>query len=198
MPFGFFLLFISYLLLSMHMISLTLNEIDDFSGILMWTRVISQTAGFTLIALSYFVASRYQGTTKRSYLAILLGTTLLITSILVCFFAILGDLEFVSIYSSPIRIFTVINLILLSYITLFLLRKIKSTGGSLKKTLSGLLAFSSLLIGQFTFLSWSLVDLDSIFLIGSQVARFVGFVCLIQIYYSAKMEVSASACGQAK
>jgi hypothetical protein len=110
----------------------------------------------------------------------------------------MGKIEWASIYSSPIHIFTIVNIALLSYITLFLFRRIKSTGSQIKKSLSGFLAFFSLLVGQCTFLVYSIAGLDTIFLIGSQVARLVGFAFLIQIYYSAKMEVSASACGQEK
>lgn len=197
-PFGFILLLVSYLILSIHMINLTFNGISAFSSILMWVRVMCQSTGFSLIALSYFVASRYQGTTKRSNLAILLGTTLLITGIFVFLFIFMGQLEWASIYSSPIRIFTIVNIALLSYISLFLFRKIKFTGSPLKNSLSSLLAFFSLLIGQCTFLVYSVADLDTVFLIGSQVARIVGFVFLIQIYYSARKEALAHACDKAK
>ncbi len=198
MPFGFILLFVSYLSLSIHNFNLTFNSISNFSSILMWIRVVTQSAGFTLIALSYFVASRYQGTTKRSSLSILLGTTLLITGIFTFLFIFLGQLEWASIYSSPIRIFTIVNLVLLSYITLFLFRRIKVTRSPLKNSLSGPLAFLSLWIGQLTFLVYSIADLDTIFLIGSQVARIVGFAFLIQIFYSAKKEALAYSCDQAK
>ena len=65
LPLGFFFLAVSYFLLAVHLIY-TSSVITDFSSILMWLRVVSQTIGFTLIAVSYFLSGKSKGTTTRS------------------------------------------------------------------------------------------------------------------------------------
>ena len=72
LPFGFFFLLVSYFFLGVHMLNSTFYNLPFFSSSLMWVRVVTQTVGFTLMALSYVVAGRFQGTSRRSYLIILL------------------------------------------------------------------------------------------------------------------------------
>lgn len=179
------------------MILLSFYNISTYSSILMWVRVITQFLGFSLISFSYFIVGKYQGTNLRNNLISLLGTMLLLLSAFGILFLFFNPLELVTVYSST-SIFTVFNLALLSYITIFLFRKIKFTNGIRKSTPTALLAFFCLWIGQLTFLIYSVAVNDTAILIGSQVARIVGFAFLIQIYYSAKKEALAYSCDQAK
>lgn len=192
LPVGFACLLTSYILLELHMINLTFNGISDFSSILMWVRAIAQLIGFTSIAMSYFVAGRYQGTSKRGYSIISLGTAFLILVVFLFLFMFFEPLKLESVYSS-ISIFTVVNLALISYIILFLYRKIQLAKNRFKDLLNTPLAFFFLWLGQFSFLFWSVANHSVIFLIGSQVTRIVGLALFVQIYYSARKESSTDA-----
>jgi len=194
LPFGFSFLLASYFFLGLHMINLTYYHISAFSSILMWVRVLTQSIGFTLIAISYLIAGRYQGTSRRSYSIILLGTTSLVFSVFGFLTLFLSPLKLASVYSSN-SLFTVVNLALLSFIILFLFRKMYLARVKSKNLLSAPLAFVFLLLGQFIFLVWSTVSNDTIILIGSQVARIVGFVLFVQIYYASRKESLTDACG---
>lgn len=193
-PFGFLFLSVSHFFLGIHMINLTFYDISAFSSTIMWVRVVTQTIGFSLITLSYFVASWYQGTSKRSYLVILICTILLILGVF-GFLALLSKpLDLVAIYASN-RIFTIVNLVLLSMVTVFLFRKIKFKNGKAQILLSAPLGFFCFWLGQFVFLVYSLVIHDTAVLIGSQIVRIVGFALFVQIYYSARKEALLNACG---
>jgi len=194
MPLGFIFLLVSYLFLGLHMIDTTFYNTITLSNTLMWVRVVAQTIGFSLIATSYFVAGRYQGTSKRSYSIILLGTTSLILGVFGLLFILFSPLDLASVYSS-IRVFTIVNLAVLSYIILFLCRKIGLANDRPKNLLSAPLAFFCLWIGQFSFLVWSMSNNNTYILMASQVARIAGFVLLIQIYYQARKEALTVACG---
>lgn len=196
-PFGFLFLLISHFFLGIHMINLTFYDISAFSSTIMWVRVVTQTVGFSLIALSYFVASWYQGTSKLSYLIILVGTFLLVLSVFGVLLLLANPLDLAAIYGSN-KIFTIVNLVLLSMVTVFLFRKMKFKNGKTPILLSALLGFFCFWLGQFIFLVYSMVINDTAVLIGSQVARIVGFALFIQIYYSAQKEASLYACGKAE
>jgi hypothetical protein len=197
LPIGFAFLLSSYVFLGLHMINLTFYSISAFSSILMWLRVITQSIGFTLIVLSYYVAGRNQGTSKSSYLIILLGTTFLILGVFGLLFLLFSPSNLLSVYTST-GLFTTFNLALLSYIILFLCRKIQLAKGRSKDLLSAPLAFVFLWVGQFSFLVWSIAISNTVILIGSQVARIVSFVLFVLIYYAASKESSTDACVQAK
>ena len=160
----------------------------------MWARAIAQLIGFTSIAMSYFVAGRYQGTSRRSYSIILLGATGLILCVFGFLLIVFNPLDLASIYSST-RIFTIVNIALLSYIILFLYRKIKPVTGEITSLVGAPLAFFCLWLGQFSFLVYSMVNNNAAILIGSQVARIVGFVFFVLIYYLARKESKSDAFG---
>jgi len=170
-----------------HMVNSTFQNLASFSSSLMWVRVVTQTVGYSLMAVSYVVAGRFQGTSRRSYLIILLGVTALILSAFGLLFLFSDPAVLASVYSY-IGIFTMVNLALLSYIILFLFRKIQLAKGGFKDLLSAPLAFVFLWIGQFSFLIWSVTDGGTIILIASQVARIMSFVLFVQIYYVASKE----------
>ncbi len=135
------------------MVFLSFNNINDYSSILMWIRVITQFLGFTLLSFSYFIVGKYQGANRNNYLITILGTLLLF---LIAFgvFLLVSPLELLSVYSFS-SIFTIFNLFLLSYITIFLSRKIKHTKKLFEKAPPALFAFFSLWIGQLAFLIYS-------------------------------------------
>ncbi len=162
MPFGFLFLLISYFFLGLHMINLTFYDISAFSSILMWVRVVTQTTGFSLIAISYFGAGRFQGTSRRSYLIILSGTAAVILGVFGFLFIFFSPLNLASVYSST-SLFTIVNLALLSYILLFLCRKIQLEKNRFKNLLSAPLAFVFLWLGQFIFLVWSRLTIILLF-----------------------------------
>lgn len=193
-PFGFLFLSVSHFFLGIHMANLTFYDISAFSSTIMWVRVVTQTIGFSLIALSYFVASWYQGTSKRSYLIILLGTVLLVLGVFGFLILFANPLDLAAIYGSN-RIFAIVNLVLLSMVTVFLFRKIKFKNSKTPILLSAPLGFFCFWLGQFVFLVYSLVIHDTTVLIGSQIVRIVGFALFVQIYYSARKEALLNACG---
>jgi len=176
------------------MINLTFYDISAFSSTIMWVRVVTQTVGFSLIALSYFVASWYQGTSKRGYLIILVGTILLVLAVFGFLILFANPLDLAAIYGSN-KIFTIVNLVLLSMVTVFLFRKIKFKNGKTHILLSASLAFFCFWLGLFLFLVYSMVIHDTGVLIGCQIARIVGFALFVQIYYSARKEALTDTCG---
>jgi hypothetical protein len=196
LPLGFFFLASSYLFLGAHLIDLTFQNVNSISSSLMWVRVVTQTIGFVLIASSYLFAGRYQHTTKQSYLVILSGSAALILIAFGLLFVI-NPSGLASVYSDN-QLFAIANLALLSYIILFLFRKLQLTNRGASALVSGPMAFTFLWLGQFSFLVWVLADGGDIALIGSQVARVISFVIFLRIYYTASKEQSTNALSQKK
>ncbi len=184
LPFGFLLLSFSYLFLGIH---LAYPNIQVFSVSLMWLRVITQTSGFGLIAFSYFFSNKTQKSTKYSLLTISLALIAAI-SLLFGSLVIINPPGLSSIYSFN-QIFTFVNLGLLSYIILFLIRKLElsSGNGNISGLISAPLAFAALWLGQFSFLIWD-IDGSEAALFGSQIARIASLVMFIRIYYLASKE----------
>ena len=195
LPLGFFLLMSSSFFLSAHLVDLIFRSVDAFSSSLMWLRVITQTIGFALIVSSYVFAGRYQNKVKQSYLVILAGSTVLMLAAFGLLFAI-NPTGLSSVYSTN-KILAAINLALLSYIIIFLIRKV-SLKNRVSDSISGLVAFFSLWIGQFSFLVWGLANGGDAALVGSQIARLVGFAIFLRIYYLASKESSINAIEQTK
>jgi hypothetical protein len=194
MPFGFFFLLISSFFLGIHIIYTTFYPVTPLSSSLMWIRVITQTIGFSLIALSYITAGRYQNTTKNSYMIILAGTTALILGAFMLLFVFSPfDLELVYSYNN---FFAITNLALLSYVIFFLLRKLQLTKTGYRGLINAPLAFVFLWIGQFSFLAWTLIGGGTFAQLGSQIARVVGLLLFVQIYYAVSRGLKADACGE--
>ena len=192
LPLGFLFLTISYSFLAVHMIILTFQSVNPISSSLMWMRVIAQSVGFVMITFSYIFASRYQETTKRSYLYILLGMTSLIASAFaVLLLLVISPSELASVYSYN-DIFAVFNLSLLSFIVLFLTRKLQ-LANKVADLISAPIAFFFLWIGQFSFLIWSFAVGGDLALLMTQLARVIGFVIFVQIYYMASKELAINA-----
>ena len=192
LPLGFLFLTISYSFLAVHMIILTFQSVNPLSSSLMWMRVIAQSVGFVMITFSYIFASRYQETTKRSYLYILLGMTSLIASAFaVLLLLVISPSELASVYSYN-DIFAVFNLSLLSFIVLFLTRKLQ-LANKVADLISAPVAFFFLWIGQFSFLIWSFAVGGDLALLMTQLARVIGFVIFVQIYYMASKELTINA-----
>jgi len=196
LPIGFFFLMSSYFFLSAHLVDSVFQSVNTLSSSIMWLRVITQTIGFVLIASSYVFASRYQHTTKQNYLVILSGST----ALMLIAFGILfvSNPSGISSIYSYINLFVIVNLALLSYIIIFLTRKLMLANRKGSALISGVVAFASLWIGQFSFLVWALANGGSVALVGSQVARVVSFAIFIRIYYVSSKESSTDAVEQAK
>jgi hypothetical protein len=163
----------------------------------MWMRVITQSVGFVMITFSYIFASRYQETTKRSYLYILLGMTSLIASAFaVLLLLVISPAELASVYSYNDG-FAIFNLSLLSFIVLFLIRKLQLAKNKVDM-ISAPVAFFFLWIGQFSFLVWSFAEGGDLALLMTQVARVIGFVIFVQIYYMASKELATNSSSKAQ
>ena len=196
MPFGFFFLLLSSFFLDVHLIDLIFQNVSPFSSTVMWLRVVTQTIGFVLIAFSYLSAGKYQNTPKRSYLIILAGTTTLIFgAFMILFLTNPSGLE--SVYSRN-EIFATINLGLLSYILLFLARKLQLIKLKAADLIFAPFAFLALWLGQFSFLVFAFAGGGNIALVGSQIARVVGLALFIQIFYQASKETANNAPEQTK
>jgi hypothetical protein len=196
MPFGFFFLLLSSFFLDVHLIDLTLQTVSPFSSSVMWFRVVTQTLGFVLIAFSYFSAGKYQNTTKHSYLIILSGTAGLIFGAFMILLLV-NPLGLESVYSNN-EIFAAINLVLLSYILLFLVRKLQLIKLKVTDLIIAPVAFFALWLGQFSFLVFALAGGGNVALVGSQIARVLGFALFIQKCYQASKETSNNAPEQTK
>lgn len=194
LPFGFFFLLISYIFLGLHIVDLaatSLQSITPLSSSLMWIRVVTQTIGIGIIAFLYLFASRYQHITKLNYLRILAGSTVLI---LIAFAALyfFDPANITSVYSDT-NLFSILNIILLSFITCLLIRKVQLASQKHSGLLSAPLAFFCLWLGQLFFLIFAYVGGGVTALIASQIARFVSLALFIRIYYVANKEVSTYA-----
>ncbi len=194
LPFGFFFLMVSSIFLTVHLIDLTSSStanISIFSSSIMWLRVVTQTVGFILIALSYLSAGRYQNTTKRSYMIILSGTGALIFTFFMLLMLV-NPTGLESVYSDN-DIFAVINVVLLSYIIFFLIRKMQVQKIKISDFILAPVAFVIFWLGQFSFLLFSFAQGGDAALVGSQVARLVSLALFIKIYYDASKETSTDA-----
>jgi hypothetical protein len=196
LPLGFFFLLCSYLFLGAHLVTLTFQPVDSFSSSLMWLRVITQTTGLVLITSSYMFASRYQNTGKHSLLTISLGSTALIISVFVLLFFI--NPSGLPLVYTDIDYFAIANLVLLTYILIFLIRKLFLEQHGVSTLIGGVVAFACLWIGQVSFLVWALANGGDIPLYGSQIARIVSFSIFLLIFYETGKEASHNAIGQKK
>jgi hypothetical protein len=195
LPIGVFFLMSSYLFLLAHHLDLSFRVIDPLSSSIMWLRAVTQTIGFSLIAVSYIFASRNQNTSKQSYLVILAGSCSLM-------FSALGVLYFLnpsglSLIYSYTQLFSLVNIALLSYIIIFLDKKLLNAKTRSSGLFFSMLAFVCLWLGQIVFLVFALANGGVVALVGSQIARIVGFAIFIIIYYSASKEASHN-CDQKK
>jgi len=150
----------------------------------MWIRGVTQTIGFSLIALSYIFASRYQNTTKQSYLAILAGSAAMILLVIGVLYTINPT---GSIYSN-LQLFAWANIAMLSFICIFLAKKQLTAKTRSSALAISMLAFVCLWLGQLIFLIFALANGGVFALVGSQLTRAAGLVILITIYYSAIKE----------
>jgi hypothetical protein len=178
LPFGFLFLTLSYIFLGIH---LMYPSVDAFSSSIMWSRVITQTWGFTLIASSYFLSGRAQRTTKHSHLAITIWSVVSVICIFVLLYVI-NPPGLVSVYSYN-EVFAIVNIALLSYIIFFIVRRLELATGSVSGLISAPVAFAFIWLGQFLFLIWNLDAGGQAALIGSQIAPLIGLALLIRIYY---------------
>ena len=191
LPFGFFFLMLSYVFLGLYLVDLTFESVNPLSSLIMWLRVIIQTIGFALIAFSYFSAGRYQNITKYTYSIILIGSMGLV-------FSLFGALYFVnpsdlaSVYTD-INLFSIVNIALLSYVILFLSRKLQLSSRRVSGLTSAPLAFACLWLGQLSLLIYALAGGGDAALLGSQVARVVGLALFLRMYYLASKERSTDA-----
>jgi hypothetical protein len=192
LPLGFFFLMVSYIFLELHLIDLStssMRAITSLSSSLMWLRVVTQTIGIGLIAFIYLFASRYQHITKLNYLRILAGSTILI----LCAFGALyffSPQNIASVYDDT-GPFAVLNLVLLSFITCLLIRKVQLAPRKHSGLLRAPVAFFCLWMGQLFFLIFGYASGGVVALIASQIARVVSLAIFIEIYYVANKEVSA-------
>jgi hypothetical protein len=184
LPFGFLLLTISFLFLAIHFIY---PNAGGLSYSLMWLRVITQTGGFILIALSYIFAGRTQRKTTMNLPTI----SLILILAAIISFGILDQINppGLSIIYSLNNLFTVANLALLSYIIVFLVRNYQVSPHKNAGLITVLVAFAAFWAGQFSYLLWEYTRSDAA-LLGSQVARVIGLALLVQMYYLASKEAS--------
>jgi hypothetical protein len=184
LPFGFLLLTLSFGFLLVHFIY---PYAGGLSYSLMWLRVITQTAGIALIALSYVLAGRNQRKTNLNLPTISL---ILILAAIIAF----GFLDAInppglSIIYSLNDLFTIANLALLSYIIVLLVRNYQVSAYKNTGLLAVPVAFAAFWSGQLSYLLWEYTRSDAA-LVGSQVARVIGLALLIQMYYFASKEAS--------
>lgn len=188
LPFGFLFLSLSYLFLGVHLV---FPYEQTLSGSLMWLRVITQTGGFLLIALSYYLSNKNQKRSRYSFSTISLLLVILVISLFCILFAV-NPPGITYVYTINDYL-TIVNLGLLSYIIVFLAIKYRLSN-HVKGLLSAPMAFAALWLGQLAFLLWE-VGRSELPLIGSQVARVIALVIFIQIYYFATKEAKSLDCG---
>jgi hypothetical protein len=154
---------------------------------LMWIRVITQTAGFALIAVSYVLAERNQRKTTLNIPAI----TLILVLAAIIAFGFLDEINppGLSIIYSLNGLFTIANLALISYIIVFLARNYQVSTNKNAGLITAPVAFVAFWAGQLSFLIWEYTRSDAA-LLGSQVGRVIGLALLIQMYYFAGKEAS--------
>ncbi|HSV50451.1 MAG TPA: hypothetical protein VLH35_09040 [Candidatus Acidoferrales bacterium] len=193
LPFGFLFLSLSYLFLGIHLAS---PYEQTLSGSLMWLRVITQTGGFLLIALSYLLSNRNQPQKTTQYSFTTLSLMLVVS--VICLFCLIAALNppGLSIIYSINEIFTIVNLGFLSCVIVYLFRKRQHSNGA-AGLLSAPLGFTVLWLGQLAFLIWD-VGHNEIPLLGSQIARIIGLAIFIGIYYQAIKGAPKSDCRQTK
>ncbi|NLF89258.1 hypothetical protein GX563_10615 [Candidatus Bathyarchaeota archaeon] len=190
LPLGFLLLAISYFFLGIHLFY-------PFSGTLsyalMWLRVVTQTGGFLLIAISYLLAGRIKRETKLTIPTISLA---LVLSVTLAFGLLdISNNPGLSIIYQLNELFVVANLALLSYIIIFLIRNIQLSRNNSTGLISAPVAFTAFWIGQLSYLIWEFIRSD-IALVGSQVARVSSLAIFIYIYYLASKEALSDDSGQ--
>jgi hypothetical protein len=185
LPVGFLFLTISYTFLGVHLVY---PYSGSLSTSLMWLRVATQTWGFTLIAISYFFKNRTQMKAKYG----LLSLSLLSIAIVGCIFAsllVINPVGLSSVYADN-SLFAVVNLGILTFILVLLLRKIRLAPGKVSGLLVAPVAFGILWLGQLMFILWDTYNGGYVCLLGTEVTRLISLVIFIFIYYSASKEVS--------
>ncbi len=87
------------------------------------------------------------------------------------------------------EIFSIVDLGLLIYVVAFLVRKLELSNGGVSGLISAPLAFAFLGLGEVSFLIWS-IDSSMTALVLSQIARVLGLLLFIRIYYLARKGLS--------
>jgi hypothetical protein len=180
LPVGFLFLAVSYIFLEVHHF---FPSIGGFSSSLMWTRIVAQTWGFTLIAASYFLSSRSQMGIKQKFLSISLWSLVAV----ICVFGLLliiNPAGLQTVYTIN-ELFSIANLGLLIYVVAFLVRKLEIANSGESGLISAPLAFAFLGIGELSFIMWN-IDASLVALIVSQITRVIGLLLFIRIYYLAR------------
>jgi hypothetical protein len=183
MPIGFLFLAISNFFLVLHFFY---PNTIIFSTSLMWIRVITQTWGFILIASSYYLSRKREKTTKFGLIDLSAWSVVSV----ICIFGLLVLLNpamiLATVYVSN-GFFSIVNLALLSYIFIFLLRNLDSAKNLAKGMVATPLVFALLWLGQLCFLIWD-IDKSQVALLGSQASRAAGLGIFIWIYYLVSKE----------
>lgn len=176
LPFGFLFLAVS----SSFFLGAYFAQNWALFGLFMWLRVVTQCCGFALIAFSYFSSHKPPKSNRRRFLVVLLWSFILV----LCIFGLLAAIYPIGLSSvfSANEIFTLANLALLTYITIFLIRRLELAKDRVSGLITAPIAFALLWLGQFSFLIWD-IDRSSVALDSSHVMRVIGLALFIRIYY---------------
>jgi len=154
----------------------------------MWLRVATQTWGFTLIAISYFFANRTEMKLKYGFLSLSLLSIAVVGAIFASLLVI-NPAWLPSVYTDN-SYFALINLVILTFIIILLLRRVKSASGKISALLAAPIAFGLFWLGQLMFIIWDTFNGGFYCLLGSEFTRLASLLIFISIYYSASKEVS--------
>lgn len=185
LPLGFLFLSISFTFLGFHLVY---PYAGALSTSLMWLRVATQTWGFTLIAISYFFANRTEMKLKYGFLSLSLLSIAVVGAIFASLLVI-NPAWLPSVYTDN-SYFALINLVILTFIIILLLRRVKSASGKISALLAAPIAFGLFWLGQLMFIIWDTFNGGFYCLLGSEVTRLASLLIFISIYYSASKEVS--------
>jgi len=185
LPLGFLFLSISFTFLGFHLIY---PYAGALSTSLMWLRVATQTWGFTLIAISYFFTNRINMKLKYGFLSLSVLSIAVVGAIFASLLVI-NPTWTPSVYADN-SIFATINLGILTFVIILLLKRIKLASGKVSALLAAPIAFGLFWLGQFMFIIWDNFNGGFYFLLGSELTSLASLSIFLSIYYSACKEVS--------
>ena len=172
LPLGFVFLGISYLFMGFALFSDTLIFIEDMK----WLQLLTQAFAFAFLAVTYYFSKR---TSKRKRLRWQITFTGLIVALVISYLIVFVPPTFVlPSYKTVDEYFRLVNVLLVSYISLHALRSHTMKPDS--KTLWFPLGYVLLVFSQYSSLVWSLDSSFTAF-VGAHVLRLTGLMVFLLV-----------------
>lgn len=174
LPLGFGLLGFSYIFMGLTMVLGQVSFIEDMT----WLQLFTQSYAFAFLTVTYYFSRR--GHSQKHLLWEIVFTGLIVLAIISCLIVFVPPSFSLPDYKTIDEYFRVVNIVFISYIAIFTLKRAASSIDS--KTMWIPLAFTLLGFAQYSSLIWSLDSSNTAFL-GAHLLRLMGLLIFLYVAY---------------